>query len=97
MATGQPFVLRQQQSVGGGCINSAATLESDAERYFVKLNQASQVDMFEAEFAGLQEIARSRTIRVPAPVCVGISDGYAYLVLEYITQGQTNPRSIAQL
>lgn len=53
-------------------------------RYFVKLNDASKVAMFEAEAKGLREIVATRTVRAPQPVCCGVAEGRAYLVLEYI-------------
>ena len=84
-STGRPFRLRDRQGVGGGCINVAYRIEGDDGRaYFVKLNDAARVHMFEAEAQGLQEIARTRTVRVPEPVCWGTAQGSAYLALEHI-------------
>ena len=40
--------------------------------------------MFEAEAEGLQAIQASRALRVPTPVCWGVRQDSAYLVLEYI-------------
>ena len=51
--TGTPFQIRDRQSAGGGCINSAVTLTDGTHTYFVKLNHADQVAMFAAEAAGL--------------------------------------------
>ena len=64
-ATGTTFRLSGTHSVGGGCINATEVLEGDGRRYFVKLNDAARLDMFEAEAAGLQEIVDSDTIRAP--------------------------------
>jgi len=86
-ATGTPFRLRGTHSVGGGCINATEVLEGDDRRYFVKLNDAAQLDMFEAEAAGLQEIVDSGVIRAPRPVVSGSASGQAYLVLEYLDLG----------
>lgn len=84
-STGRSFRIHDRQGIGGGCINTAYRLADDAGRaYFVKLNDAARVDMFESEAQGLQEIARTRTVRVPAPVCWGKAQGSAYLALEYI-------------
>lgn len=96
-ATGKPFAVGKKHSAGGGCINSAAIIEGGGQRYFVKLNDAPKVDMFAAEAAGLKEIARAQAIRVPAPICWGMENGYAYLVLEYVEQGSANAQSMAQL
>jgi len=83
-ATGKPFKINQRASVGGGCINSAYRIEDGETGYFVKLNSADKAEMFGAEAAGLQEIARSHTLRVPRPICHGANDTASWLVLEYI-------------
>ena len=80
--TAKPFELIDRQSIGGGCINQAYLISSGIERYFVKLNQASRMEMFVAEAKGLQEMAATATIKVPAPICWGIARENSYLVLE---------------
>lgn len=82
--TGSPFDIRHRRSIGGGSINAAYAVSSDEQTYFVKLNQASTMAMFEAEALGLQEIADSQTIRVPRPICWGTAEASAYLVLEWL-------------
>jgi fructosamine-3-kinase len=86
-ATGKPFAVDQQRSVGGGCINQGALLAGGDRRFFVKLNRADQIAMFEAEAEGLLEMRATDTIRVPAPICYGSVDGTAYLVLEWLDLG----------
>jgi fructosamine-3-kinase len=86
--TGQPYTCAQMRPVGGGCINTAAVIDDNGRRYFVKLNDATRLAMFEAEAQGLNEIAASHSVRVPQPICSGTSDGQAYLVLEYVEFGQ---------
>jgi hypothetical protein len=73
-ATGTPFMARSRQAVGGGCINRATVLEDGKRRYFVKLNDAIRFGMFEAEAEGLKDIARTRSVRVPEPVCWGMAE-----------------------
>lgn len=87
-ATGQHFASPAERSVDGGSINSTWVLASAGQQYFVKLNRPALLDMFIAEAEGLQEMASSRTIRVPAPVCYGTSGAGSFLVLEYIACGQ---------
>jgi protein-ribulosamine 3-kinase len=95
-ATGEPFVPRHQHSLGGGCINAAYALEGeDGRRYFVKLNQASKLEMFEAEVDGLRELAAAAAIRVPGPVVSGSSGDSAYLVLEHIAFGHGKRSGLA--
>jgi fructosamine-3-kinase len=83
-ARGNTFHARRHQSVGGGSINASYVLEGDDRKYFVKLNDARLMDMFEAEAAGLAELRATATIRVPEPVCVGTGNGQCFLVLEFI-------------
>ena len=86
-ASGEQFDFVDARSVGGGCINEAYQLRSQGGTVFVKLNQATAWDMFEAEAEGLRELAATKTIRVPEPICHGVSDDRAFLVLEYIEMG----------
>lgn len=87
-ATGLPFEPKGGRAAGGGCINAAQVLEGgDGRRYFVKLNSARRLAMFEAEAEGLAEILASGAIRAPRPVCTGVDGGEAWLVLEYLDMG----------
>lgn len=85
--TGEPFELQNLDNIGGGCINSAYRLVGKRASYFVKLNQADRLDMFEAEAEGLHTLAEARAIRVPLPLCSGIAANQAYLVMEYFESG----------
>ncbi len=82
--TGQQFSPDSPTPIGGGCINQAFRLSGLGQTYFVKINQATRLSMFEAEAAGLREIAGSNSIRVPKPVCHGRHQDNSFLVLEHI-------------
>ncbi|HDP88404.1 MAG TPA: fructosamine kinase family protein [Thioalkalivibrio sp.] len=84
-AEGGGFTPADRHGVGGGCINQAWTLTGDGQRYFVKLNDAARLDMFEAEAEGLSELRAANAIRVPRPVATGTAAGRGYLVMEHIT------------
>ena len=86
-ATGKAFQIEHRRSVGGGSVNQAYAVTGGDRAYFVKLNQADRVDMFEAEARGLQQIFGSKTIRVPQPICWGAAGGSAYIVLEWLDLG----------
>ena len=86
-ATGDAFVSLRRQSVGGGCINAAYRVEDDHRRFFVKLNRRDKAEMFEAEAAGLAEIANSETVRVPRVISWGVAGDRAFLVLEHLRFG----------
>ena len=86
-ASGSTFSADSISTVGGGSINTACVLEGNGQRWFIKLNQARLLSMFEAEAEGLQAMAATHTVRVPQPLCHGISGDQAWLVMEYIERG----------
>ena len=94
-ATGIPFAVETISSVGGGCINQTYRIEGNGQRFFVKLNDAESLPMFDAEAAGLQEIGNTRTLRVPVPICWGRNTSEAWLVLEYLEMGMGSRGSAA--
>lgn len=93
--SGLPFQAHQQRSVGGGCINRAFVIDDGQTAYFVKINQADKLGMFQAEAAGLDEILSSQSLRAPRPLCHGVVDDQAYLAMEYIAL-QTGDNASAQ-
>lgn len=89
--TGRSFTPRAHRAVGGGCINSAVILSDGTLDYFVKSNDASRLDMFEAEADGLAGLAAAGALRVPEAICWGLAGGASYLVLERLDlEGRTN-------
>jgi protein-ribulosamine 3-kinase len=90
LATGQAFKVVSAHALAGGDINSAFRLQASDKSYFVKLNRADLVTMFEAEFAGLQELASTQTVRVPFPVVCGQAAGHSFLVLEHLEFGYSS-------
>lgn len=91
--TGEKFEIIDHLSVPGGCINTGYKITDGTRRYFVKLNQASQVAMFEAEALGLKQMRETQTIRVPQPLCYGIARNSCYIVLEWLDLGGGNDKS----
>lgn len=83
-AVGAPFAIESRSVVGGGCINQGYRIQGNGAAFFVKLNEPGRLPMFEAEAAGLAEIARSNTVRVPRPVSHGANAGASWIVLEWI-------------
>ncbi|OUL26078.1 hypothetical protein BV372_27225 [Nostoc sp. T09] len=84
---GEKFQSQQKRSVSGGCINQGYAVSDNQRTYFVKLNQASQIAMFEAEALGLEEMLITASIRVPQPLCWGTAGNSAYIVLECLEMG----------
>ncbi len=71
----------------GGDINRAWRLDVGVRRFFVKVNRAELLPMFEAEETGLDAIRNSRSIRVPEVFATGSAGANAYIVMEYIELG----------
>jgi len=86
-ATGETFQADRCDEIGGGCINRALRLGGSGRRYFVKINDAELLPMFEDEVDGLQALAATDTLRVPRPIGSGSTAEHAFLVMEYIELG----------
>ncbi len=95
-ASGEQFTVVDTRAAGGGCINEALLLRGARRSYFLKLNRAELLDMFEAEAAGLAAINATDTLRAPQPVAWGVDGSRSWLALEYIEfcspQAQTSAR-----
>lgn len=95
--TGREFRGLTRRAVGGGCINEATVVESKEARYFIKINRAERLWIFEAEAKGLLSLAATSSVIVPAPVCSGVSHGEAFLVLEFLPLGHASTASATAL
>jgi protein-ribulosamine 3-kinase len=83
-ALATPVSIESRAPVGGGCINECFLVRSSRRAFFVKLNTPERAPMFAAEAAGLEEIGRTGTIRVPRPLCHGASAPASWIVLEHL-------------
>ncbi len=95
--TGKPFAIGDRRSVSGGCINQGYAVSDSNITYFVKLNQAAKLAMFEAEMAGLQQMQATGTMRVPTPLVAGVAGETAYIALEWLDLGRGNSQSWAAM
>jgi fructosamine-3-kinase len=82
-----------QERVGGGCINETWRWPTDNGALFVKLAAPGRLAMFEAERAGLEELASAAALRVPKPLAVGATADCAVLALEWIDFAARSPAS----
>jgi len=95
--------VERVESVGGGCINHGARLETDAgASVFLKWNAAAPPGMFEAEADGLEALADAGTLRVPAPLAwsdgahagAAGEDGHetsvSWLLMEHVPAGRAS-------
>jgi fructosamine-3-kinase len=86
-ATGRRIAAEPDTSVGGGSINECYRWASDQGPLFVKLARRERLVMFEAEAAGLTELAAAHALRVPRVLGLGESAGQSFLALEWIEFG----------
>lgn len=97
------FQIKNQTRIAGGDINQAYQIkglfdgETQPDQFFIKFNQQSRLDMFEAEAAGLEEIEKSQTIRVPHVIASGIDGKQSYLILENLSLTAAGSASAKQL
>ncbi len=78
--------------VGGGCINDAHRLATDAGIFFIKYNNAQKFpDMFKAEARGLEllgGIESGSPVKVPGVIGTAAANNLSVLVLEFINSGK---------
>lgn len=85
---GKQVYISETHSIGGGCINEACSLVTNAGKYFIKYNSAEAFPgMFEKEAAGLKLLADTKTIKIPDVIGSAEIGKYAYLLLHYIESG----------
>lgn len=96
-ATGQAFTSTRRTRLGGGSINTAYRVSDPRRRFFLKLNRADALAMFQAEAAGLAELNQAVGLRVPAVLAHGTTVGHAFLVLEYIDLQPLAPAAMTRL
>ncbi len=87
-ATGQPFHPAHGTGVSGGSISETSVLTGkDGRRFFIKRSHGGHRPMFEAEAAGLHELARCRVLRTPGVVAIADGPEGCVLVLEHLELG----------
>ncbi|MFN3875801.1 MAG: fructosamine kinase family protein [Flavobacteriales bacterium] len=85
---GRPTDVEMATPVGGGSINDAYRLETDAGRFFVKVNSADRFpSLFEAEADGLRRLHQAGALRIPQPIAHGEDHEDAYLLMDWIEGG----------
>ena len=75
--------------VGGGCISPTARLQTEAGPYFLKWGGPDQpAELLAAEARGLQELADTDEVRVPAVIARGVDRDPPWLLLEWLEPGR---------
>lgn len=80
--------IRDTDELSGGCINQCYRLNTGNASYFVKYNFTDRFPgMFAAEAKGLSLLKSAQTIHVPEVLYQSEAGEYAFLLLEYIAEG----------
>lgn len=95
--SGAPFVIESRAGIGGGCINECHVVHGCGRAFFVKINAPDKAEMFSAEAAGLEEIGRTKTVRVPQPVCHGTCPAASWIAMEHLDLRAANEKSLRVL
>jgi len=95
--TGSFFEIDQILPVSGGSINESYQVVGAEQCYFIKLNRVDLLTMFEAEYAGLEELYLTQTVSVPRPLLTGIFNDKSFLLLPFVKLGRSNFESEACL
>ncbi len=89
---GKTVIVYNISSVGGGSINAAFRLNTNAGSFFVKVNSASLYpEMFYKEMLGLKILAESKAVSVPKPLGFGESQSSSFLVMPFVESAQQQP------
>ena len=89
-----PSPVVSLKPVGGGDINEAfkATV-ANGESYFIKTHPSPPPGFFSQEAQGLERLAQTRTISIPAVISVVEEENFSCLILEWITSGPASSQS----
>lgn len=80
-------VVGAASPVGGGSIGRTCRVETSAGPIFLKLEPRGEAVRLEAEAFGLDALARSGAVTVPAVLARGIAGADAFLALEWLELG----------
>jgi len=80
----QTVQIQLYKQIFGGDINQTFQLETNIGFFFLKINDGILKDMFEKEFAGLDLLHQTKTIKIPQPILYGEFENKIFLVTEFI-------------
>lgn len=99
-AIGDISQLREQQLVGGGCISQAIRLRTMRGEYLLKRGGQGLPNFFGAEARGLELLAASQAVRVPAVLAWRDQEQGAegFILLEWLAApASTEPQAVATM
>ena len=88
--------IRQVHSLAGGDVNLAFRVETGRGDYFLLVQRSRKADFYAGEIAGLKALADAG-VEAPRVIANGEINGDAYLLLNYLQQGQGQQSDLAKL
>ncbi len=85
---GTSLTISAAEPIGGGCIHNAHRVDTTEGAYFLKWNRKAALRNFQAEAKGLALLAEADAVRTPRVLHVGPVSGYAYLMMEFISESE---------
>lgn len=85
--TGKTIVIHSEQILGGGCINHASKLETNAGNFFLKWNNNCAADIFIREAESLKELKKAAGDFLVIPEVFAakhVDESPGFLVLDYL-------------
>ena len=80
-------------AIGGGSVGFAFRFDVDNEPVFVKIGQAEQLVMFEAEAEGLKALSEASALKVPDVLDCGTAGKWSYLAMDWLELGPKSSRA----
>lgn len=95
--TGKDHLVIDIKSVNGGDISDSWAIETDEESLFLKKNSMENKHLGDAEWKGLKELNKCKSIRTPK--CYGTieMENHSYLLLEHLNLRAHNSESMKSL
>lgn len=74
--------------VHGGDISTAYQIQTESNRYFVKLNHSDFADNFQVELQSLNYLRGKSSLKIPESLSTGVYQQFAFLSMAYIESAQ---------
>lgn len=79
--------IESASPVGGGDIHQAFHIKAVDGSYFIKVNRAQDLPLFETEAHSLETLLATGVVTAPKPLAYGIVEDKAFLLMSYLQMG----------
>ena len=85
--------LDKEKQVHGGDINQTYILETNAGKFFIKINDISLAGIFQKEYYGLATLQEKSVLKIPKPIHWGNFENNIYLIMECLEPATPNAQT----